>query len=246
MANANINLMILGQTGSGKSTLINYLHGSKVVEAGAGPPVTNRGEFASIPIPSPIKPDVNITILDSWGLESGKAEEWEDLISKRLTATLSYADMVYGVVYCLSYSQDRIQDFEIRMLKKLLAKGYKIVIALTNADNSGFTAKQSAFKCKLNNELPEYRHYYGVADVCAESKKKIGQLEAKPTFGKDELLAQIERDVSVKFRQGLHGEHTGMAGAEPEKNRRVQRRAQEHHRLRLQRQSERPGKAHPE
>jgi predicted GTPase len=157
MKQPEINTMVLGQTGTGKSSLINYLYGADVVRTGSGPPQTVRGDFTKISVPSPFKPDVRINIFDSWGLESDKAEDWETIIDAKLNAELSFDEMVYAIVYCSSYANDRIQPFEISMLKKLLSKQYKVTIALTNADNSGFETKKKVFREKFAKELAEYR-----------------------------------------------------------------------------------------
>jgi GTP-binding protein EngB required for normal cell division len=203
MSNTNINILILGQTGSGKSSLINYLYGGETMKTGVGRPVTASGSFEQTTIPSPLKSDVSITIIDSWGLEANKAAAWEAEVNTKLIATLSLTNMIYGVIYCMSYSNDRIQDFEIAMLKKLLDTGYKTVIAFTNADNSGYAAKKDVFREKLRKELPEYQRQYDTVDICAKAVKKLGQASAGAVFGKEELFQQIERDVLSNFTRVL-------------------------------------------
>lgn len=203
MSNTNINILILGQTGSGKSSLINYLYGGETMKTGVGLPVTPSGTFEQTTIPSPLKSNVSITIIDSWGLEANKAAAWEAEVNNKLTATLSLQKMIYGVIYCMSYSNDRIQDFEIAMLKKLLGTGYKTVIAFTNADNSGYATKKNVFRDKLKKELPEYQHQYDTVDICAKAVKKLGQASAGAVFGKEELFRQIERDVFSNFTKVL-------------------------------------------
>ena len=42
-----VNVMILGQSGVGKSSLLNYLFDSQLVKTGAGKPVTKKGEFSN-------------------------------------------------------------------------------------------------------------------------------------------------------------------------------------------------------
>jgi GTPase SAR1 family protein len=200
MKQPEINTMILGQTGTGKSSLVNYLYGEDVVRTGAGKPVTERKDFTKISVPSPFKSDVRINIFDSWGLESDKAEDWEAIINEKLNAELSFDEMVYAIVYCSSYANDRIQDFEIEMLKKLLSKQYKVTIALTNADNSGFENKKKVFRERFAKELAEYRDDYSVVDVCAQAKPKLGQSAASArTFGKEELFKELERDFLTNF-----------------------------------------------
>jgi len=200
MNQPEINTLILGQTGVGKSSLINYLYGTDVVRTGTGKPVTGRGDFTKISVPSPLKSDVKINIFDSWGLESDKAEDWEAIIDEKLNAELSFDEMVYAIVYCSSYANDRVQDFEIKMLRKLLSKSYKVTIALTKADNSGYETKKTVFREKYAKELAEYRGDYSVVDICAEAKPKLGQSAASArTFGKEELFKELEKDFTTNF-----------------------------------------------
>ncbi|MDR1377938.1 MAG: 50S ribosome-binding GTPase [Synergistaceae bacterium] len=125
---AQINVIILGQTGVGKSARINYLFGKEVVKVISGPPGNGRDDFNKITVLSPLRPDVSINIFDSWGLESAKANDWKSVINKKLSKDkLSPDDMIFGIVYCSSYANDRVQDFEIEILKELLGKEYKII-----------------------------------------------------------------------------------------------------------------------
>jgi GTPase SAR1 family protein len=205
MKKLEINTMVLGQTGVGKSSLINYLYGKEVVRAGTGKPVTGRNDFTKITVPSPNKPDVKINIFDSWGLESDKAEDWEAVIDKKLISDLSFDEMIFAIVYCSSYSNDRVQDFEVKMLMKLLSCGYKVTIALTNADNSDFEKKKSKFREKYAKELPNYRGKYSVVDICAQAKPKLGENQPSvQIFGKEELFKELERDFYVNFINVVH------------------------------------------
>ena len=76
-AKTTLNAMILGQTGVGKSSLINYLFDldeKNELAAGAGSPVTPEGKFAKKTIS---RESLDITIYDSWGwkineLKNGK------------------------------------------------------------------------------------------------------------------------------------------------------------------------------
>ncbi|GHV88249.1 hypothetical protein AGMMS50267_06090 [Spirochaetia bacterium] len=204
-----INVMILGQTGTGKSTLINYLYGDEIVKAGTGKPVTGRGEFKKITVASPLKPDVKINIFDSWGLESNKADDWKNVINTKLSSTLSFDEMVYGIVYCMSYSNDRIQDFEIEMLRELLNKKYKVIIALTNADNGGYETKKTVFREKLVKDLPEYKQLYSVVDICAQAKAKIGQpVSNTAAFGKETLFKELDDNFYENFKKVLFAQWT--------------------------------------
>lgn len=78
--NARYNVAIVGQTGVGKSTFINYLYGECVVKADIGRPVTKNGFH-------PVEMEINglpVTLFDSWGLEVGKHDQWMSELSKEL------------------------------------------------------------------------------------------------------------------------------------------------------------------
>ncbi|MDR3233151.1 MAG: GTPase domain-containing protein [Planctomycetaceae bacterium] len=197
----NLNVLVLGQTGSGKSSLINYLGslaGDKALAAGVGKPVTAEGDFTSVTAAFEGKDNVTITLADSWGLEPDKADRWQQLIENKLAATLDYNAMIAGIVYCLSYSQSRIQDFEIGILKKLLSAGYKIVIALTNADTENYGTKKGGFRNRLDTQLTDFAGQYEVIDICSVIETKIDG-SSMSRFGKDRLLRQLEKDWRTNF-----------------------------------------------
>lgn len=62
------NLVIFGETGVGKSTLVNAIFGKDVAEAGAGRPVTKSTDYYE-------HPSGVLGIYDTKGIETGRSEE---------------------------------------------------------------------------------------------------------------------------------------------------------------------------
>jgi predicted GTPase len=196
ISNATENIMRLGYTGAGKSTIINYLFGEKIVETGTGKPVTKKVEFKKITIPSPLRKGIDINFFDSWGLESNKADEWKKIIHDKLLAGFDFDNIIHGVVYCFSYNKDRIENFELELLEELMRDKYKLVIAFTQADSKRYDERKGQFREIISNRLDKkYRDDYVMVDVCAEPVKKLGQKNKMVKFGKEELLEQIERNI---------------------------------------------------
>ncbi len=129
-----LNLLILGKTGVGKSSLLNALVGKEVEETrSASKPVTKRGIF-------PHEAEIDgkkVIIHDSWGLEVGKDEEWEKIINNALKEKgidKDIKDWFHSVTYCIQAGGDRIEDFDLKIIKKFLDDKYNVIVALTKAD----------------------------------------------------------------------------------------------------------------
>jgi GTP-binding protein EngB required for normal cell division len=183
------NIAIIGQTGVGKSSLINYLFGEKVAETGIGRPVTANG-FYEI---NHIIKDMPVSIFDSWGLEVGKAEQWQQELKEELKKRgidKEATEWFHSVFYCISASSARVQDADIEIIKSLLDFKYKVSVILTKADtiNTEDEAKlKEAIWQRLSSELP-------IISVCSESKKLRNQQEST-VFGKEDVEKQSVLDL---------------------------------------------------
>ncbi|GHU31605.1 hypothetical protein FACS1894172_06790 [Spirochaetia bacterium] len=123
-------------------------------------------------------------------------------IQEKLTENPNIADIIHGVVYCISYERDRIEDFEIEFIKKIFNRGYKVVIAFTQADNSGYEKKKLVYRKVLSEKLGEkFKEASVTVDVSAVPTKKLSQKEAISAFGKDELLSWIEKNIDLNIKR---------------------------------------------
>lgn len=128
----NTNVLILGKTGSGKSALVNYLYGRNIAIARAGKPVTERGLHRHPPF---LWNDMQVSVFDSWGLESNRADVWkEDLYAAMRDSDQSQniADWFHTVIYCCDARKSRPDEFEQeKVLKELRDRGVRLIFALT-------------------------------------------------------------------------------------------------------------------
>lgn len=109
----NFNIMVLGLTGSGKSTLINTVFGKKVASVGAGKPLT-KGIICY--------KNGSLCLYDTEGVEiDGKQQE---RIIDAICATIrscsrqGLKNQIHMIWYCVD-ATGRIQDIELTLLKRV-------------------------------------------------------------------------------------------------------------------------------
>lgn len=115
---SKLNVMILGKTGAGKSTLINNMFSEKLADTGVGKPVTQQ-------IRKIEKPDFPLSIYDTPGLELSGDNVVQNLINdviseiKNGVISGDISRAIHCVWYCVSTPSHRIEEAEIQFLKDL-------------------------------------------------------------------------------------------------------------------------------
>ena len=182
---ARYNIVLMGKTGVGKSTLGNYLFGNNEFKTGVGKPVTSNG-FHSLKFDLQGLP---VTVFDSWGIEADKADQWLSELNKELEKRSTGSDPTnwfHSVFYCVQASGHRIEDFEIKIINKFIKENYKVTVIFTKSDNVT-DDELDELKKVLSNE---FGNKVDCLEVCSEEKTRRDGSISK-AFGKKELVENI-------------------------------------------------------
>ncbi len=185
------NVLVMGKTGTGKSTLLNYICDADLAQTGTGKPVTGEGIYDYV-----VKiNNQDVRIYDSWGIEAGKVDRWKELISKSLKdhgAQKSIQDWFHSVIYCIQAGGGRVEDIDVEIIRQFLSDGYKITIVLTKADqvdeNEEATMKK-VISSELCGKAGNLSKRLNIVATCAE--KKITRSGETHPFGREEVCQAI-------------------------------------------------------
>lgn len=173
----NCNILVMGLTGVGKSSLINYLAGEELSEAGlaSGSGGLTRG-IHTYPM---LINGQNCMVSDSEGLEASHSAFWQQMMEKELLkvdVNKPISQWYHIVVYCIGANGGRVQDIEIDMLKKLNEAGYGVIVAFTKADLAS-DEDLSNMQAAIEDSFEYYPDFYFIP-VCSK-KTRSSQLEGK-------------------------------------------------------------------
>ena len=130
------NILISGQTGVGKSTLINAVFRVPLAEEGTGKPVTKNVQRYDVP-------GVPVTIYDTPGIELGHAKKdvIRDYMKTIADSRKGGPDMVIHVAwYCIDAGQTRVQDYDVEIVRALAAEVPVILVLTQCIDDQRATA----------------------------------------------------------------------------------------------------------
>ena len=199
------NILVLGKTGVGKTSLLNYLYGFDL-PVGAGLPKTGKGIHENLIT----RNGTAYHVFDTWGVEADSLPEWRKevlaLVRKRNTSP-HINDWFHAVYYCFSASTARIEDAEIdEIIVPLLQSGCKMIVVLTNSED-GFRKQEkiAGMKEYLREELVKRLHHdpqleiIPVASVAGETLAG----DAISRFGRTEVLDAAQYNLADDIEKRL-------------------------------------------
>lgn len=186
------NVLIIGKTGAGKSSLLNYICEQNIAETGSGKPVTGEGLYEYIGIIKSQK----VRIYDSWGIEAGKDEKWKSLLDNELKKhgiQKNPEDWFHSIIYCIQAGGGRVEPIDTAIINQFLTDGYHITIVLTKADQIDESTiadmRNSIMKEIKDVSISKNDSLLNIIPVCSEEKKtRKGQIHP---YGKEELQKAI-------------------------------------------------------
>lgn len=177
-----VNILLIGKTGVGKSTLINNVFRENLAKTGIGRPITKHLRKIT-------KEGIPIALYDTRGLELNLEVQKE--IQKEIFSTISEGkkhstnEEIHLVYYCINANSSRIEPLELELIKTLSAE-VPVLVVLTQS--IGKPAKElKAFIENLNLTI------YGVINVMAQEFPVSDEISI-PSFGLKEL---IERSFEI-------------------------------------------------
>jgi uncharacterized protein (DUF697 family)/GTP-binding protein EngB required for normal cell division len=172
----NVNIIIAGKTGVGKSTLINAIFGEDLATVGVGRPVSQSIQAYTSENVS------GLTLFDTKGLELENEEktkksetilqDLKSFISSRRTVNPS--EHIHICWYCILGNCNRYEQAEITFIKELQSEGIPVIVVFTQ------TTKFSLYKQFCNDNFSEIPNVVKVLavdefnDVTGTSTKAYG------------------------------------------------------------------------
>lgn len=189
-----LNIMLIGKTGTGKSTLINTVFRENLATTGTGKPVTDHVNIYT-------KANFPLQIFDTPGLELKEAQQksLKNEICQIIEKRYHSKDMntpIHCIWYCIASSGNRIEETEIEFIKsfteEISSTNIPVIVVLTKSYFSDDTNDMKQYIESLKLKIVQ------VVPVLAKQK------EQKMPFGLEDLIDVMENCLPKIMKETLN------------------------------------------
>lgn len=206
----NVNVVIMGKTGVGKSTLVNAVFKRNLARTGVGAPITLKNEKYANRIYYRNQP-IDLVLYDTVGLEIDSEKNHSTLlgiqsqISNQMYGNIEDINIIW---YCINSNSNRFEQYEDDLLQQLRYE-YEIpyIIVLTQS-----WSRRSAEN--LANKLLSWNPNLIIVPILAEDYET--DIGCKSAFGIDDLLSKSIYDYN-DMKSDVLGEKIQILESQEEK-----------------------------
>lgn len=180
------NIMVVGATGVGKSSLINIIFGENVALSGSGRPVT-KGIYRYE------QKGLDVVLFDSMGYELGKenlSHFKEEVLYFIKGMRSSPKDKIHLVWYCIAAGNHRITDIDVWTMKGIVEQGIPLAVVFTKSDLVTHDEIEELEKITNSMDLVSFR-------VTTLKRLNYLQLNALLSWSKDQLTEEVLQSAFV-------------------------------------------------
>ena len=135
------NILLLGISGAGKSSLINTIFGRKIANVS-----DVRPETANFEVYKGEDYNLNVNLIDSAGYELSQADTYYSNIQNILNNGTCDLKNIHIIWYCLSVANERIEDMDLKTLERLFKEDsikQRVCIVFTKCDQDDETGSKA-------------------------------------------------------------------------------------------------------